>query len=108
MNANNRGESVSWPAQLYLSILSTQLSLHLQALEKTVNADMKQVSEYFGELHEAGDPSKMLRVISNFLTVFDATLDEIKVCEKSLILWLLWQVAQTIAWKAPICWTAFQ
>jgi hypothetical protein len=51
----------------------------VQALEKTVNADMKQVSEYFGELHEAGDPSKMLRVIGNFLRVFDSTLDEIKV-----------------------------
>ena len=51
----------------------------VQALEKTVNADMQQVSEYFGELHEAGDPSKMLRVIGNFLRVFDSTLDEIKV-----------------------------
>ena len=69
---------------------------------------MKQVSEYFGELHEAGDPSKMLRVISNFLTVFDATLDEIKVCGNYLILRLLHQDARTIAWKASICWTAFQ
>ena len=68
-----------------------------------MNADMKEVSEYFGELHEAGDPSKMLRVISNFLTVFDATLDEIKVCGNHLILHWLHQVAQTIAWKAPIC-----
>ena len=55
----------------------------MQALEKTVNADMKQMSEYFGELHEAGDPSKMLRVIGNFLRVFDSTLDEIKVNGKN-------------------------
>ncbi|DBA79106.1 hypothetical protein WJX77_006729 [Trebouxia sp. C0004] len=57
---------------------SRQLFSELEALEKAVNADMKQVSEYFGELHEAGDPSKMLRVIGNFLRVFDSTLDEIK------------------------------
>lgn len=57
---------------------SRQLFSELEALEKAVNADMKQVSEYFGELHEAGDPSKMLRVIGNFLRVFDSTLDEIQ------------------------------
>ncbi|DBA93025.1 TPA: hypothetical protein ACH3X2_003364 [Trebouxia sp. C0005] len=57
---------------------SRQLFSELEALEKAVNADMKQMSEYFGELHEAGDPSKMLRVIGNFLRVFDSTLDEIK------------------------------
>ncbi len=58
---------------------ASEMQSHVQALEKAVNADMKQVSEYFGELHEAGDPSKMLRVIGNFLRVFDSTLDEIKV-----------------------------
>ena len=60
------------------------MQLCVQALEKAVNADMKQVSEYFGELHEAGDPSKMLRVIGNFLRVFDSTLDEIQVNGKNL------------------------
>ena len=60
------------------------MQICVQALEKAVNADMKQVSEYFGELHEAGDPSKMLRVIGNFLRVFDSTLDEIQVSGKTL------------------------
>ena len=32
----------------------------LQAMERAVSGDMKRVSEYFGELHEAGDPAKMM------------------------------------------------
>ena len=51
----------------------------LQALDKSVHAAMKQVSEYFGELHEAGDPARVLRVIRNFMPVFDKTLEEVKV-----------------------------
>ena len=45
-----------------------------------MSTDMKRVSEYFGELHESGDPAKMLRIIRNFLPVFKQTVDEIKVC----------------------------
>ncbi len=45
-----------------------------------MNADMKRVSEYFSELHEAGDPAKVLRVIRNFLSVFGTAVDDIKVC----------------------------
>lgn len=44
-----------------------------------MHAEMKQVSEYFGELHEAGDPARVLRVIRNFMPVFDKTLEEVKV-----------------------------
>ena len=44
-----------------------------------MHAAMKQVSEYFGELHEAGDPARVLRVIRNFMPVFDKTLEEVKV-----------------------------
>ena len=50
-------------------------------MERAVSGDMKRVSEYFGELHEAGDPAKMLRIIRNFLPVFKQTVDEIKVCD---------------------------
>ena len=54
---------------------------------------MRQVSEYFGELHEAGDPARVLRVIRNFMPVFDKTLEEVKVqttpvSTASLLLWL--------------------
>ena len=48
-------------------------------MDKAVHAEMKQVSEYFGELHEAGDPARVLRVIRNFMPVFDKTLEEVKV-----------------------------
>lgn len=51
----------------------------MQALDKAVHADMKQMSEYFGELHEVGDPARVLRVIRNFMPVFAKTLDEVKV-----------------------------
>lgn len=56
----------------------------MQGLDKSVHAAMKQVSEYFGELHEAGDPARVLRVIRNFMPVFDKTLEEVKVCSTLL------------------------
>lgn len=52
--------------------------VELEALDKAVHAEMKRVSEYFGELHEAGDPARVLRVIRNFMPVFDKTLEEVK------------------------------
>ena len=56
----------------------------LQALEKAVQSDMKSVSEYFGELHEVSDPVKVLRVIRNFMPVFEKGVDDLKVCDTSL------------------------
>ena len=51
----------------------------LQELEKQVTAEMQQVTEYFGENYDATDPSKVLRVIRDFMLLFDKAIFEIKV-----------------------------
>ena len=40
---------------------------------------MQQVTEYFGENYDATDPSKVLRVIRDFMQLFDKAVFEIKV-----------------------------
>lgn len=40
---------------------------------------MKQVTEYFGEGYDATDPSKVLRVIRDFMLLFDKAVFEIQV-----------------------------
>ena len=51
----------------------------LQEFERQVTAEMQQVTEYFGEGYDATDPSKVLRVIRDFMTLFDKAMFEIKV-----------------------------
>ncbi|KAA6425287.1 MAG: hypothetical protein FRX49_04781 [Trebouxia sp. A1-2] len=49
-----------------------------EEFEKQVTAEMQQVTEYFGEGYDATDPSKVLRVIRDFMTLFDKAILEIK------------------------------
>ena len=51
----------------------------MQEFEKQVTAEMQQVTEYFGEGYDATDPSKVLRVIRDFMMLFDKAILEIKV-----------------------------
>jgi hypothetical protein len=51
----------------------------VQEFEKQVTAEMQQVTEYFGEGYDATDPSKVLRVIRDFMMLFDKAILEIKV-----------------------------
>ena len=51
----------------------------LQEYEKQVHAEMQQVTEYFGEGYDATDPSKVLRVIRDFMHLFDKAVFEIQV-----------------------------
>ena len=51
----------------------------VQDFEKQVTAEMQQVTEYFGEGYDATDPSKVLRVIRDFMMLFDKAILEIKV-----------------------------
>ena len=51
----------------------------LQEYEKQVHAEMQQVTEYFGESYDATDPSKVLRVIRDFMQLFDKAVFEIQV-----------------------------
>ena len=73
----------------------------MQALDKAVHADMKQMSEYFGELHEVGDPARVLRVIRNFMPVFGKTLDEVRVHTSAA---LLNRVVLTAAGPCSLLW----
>ena len=41
--------------------------------------EIQQVTEYFGEGFDATDPAKVLRVIRDFMTLFDKSIFEIKV-----------------------------
>lgn len=54
----------------------------VQEFEKQVSKEMQQVTEYFGEGYDATDPSKVLRVIRDFMTLFDKSIFEIKVCTR--------------------------
>ena len=51
----------------------------LQEYEVQVTKEMRQVTEYFGEGYDATDPAKVLRVIKDFMTLFDKSIFEIKV-----------------------------
>lgn len=51
----------------------------VQEFEKQVNAEMQKVTEYFGENYDATDPGKVLRVIRDFMLLFDKAIFEIKV-----------------------------
>ena len=53
--------------------------LCLQEFEKQVNVEMQKVTEYFGEKYDATDPGKVLRVIRDFMLLFDKAIFEIKV-----------------------------
>ena len=41
---------------------------------------MQKVTEYFGESYDATDPGKVLRVIRDFMLLFDKAIFEIQVC----------------------------
>ena len=51
----------------------------MQGFEKQVNGEMQKVTEYFGESYDATDPGKVLRVIRDFMLLFDKAIFEIKV-----------------------------
>ncbi len=57
----------------------------MQEFEKQVTAEMQQVTEYFGEGYDAIDPSKVLRVIRDFMTLFDKAILEIKVSSSTYL-----------------------
>ena len=44
-----------------------------------MSAETQQVTEYFGEGYDPTDPSKVLRVIRDFMLLFDKAMLEIKV-----------------------------
>lgn len=50
-----------------------------QEFERQVTKEMQQVTEYFGEGYDATDPAKVLRVIRDFMMLFDKSIFEIKV-----------------------------
>ena len=51
----------------------------LQAHEADVYAGMKSLTAYFGEDWDAGDPSRVLRVVRDFVNLFDKAHREIEV-----------------------------
>lgn len=53
--------------------------MYVQEFEREVSKEMQQVTEYFGEGFDATDPAKVLRVIRDFMTLFDKSIFEIKV-----------------------------
>ncbi len=76
---------MSWKAMLSLLLLllaalgDNEDVQRVQEFEKQVTAEMQQVTEYFGEGYDATDPSKVLRVIRDFMMLFDKAILEIKV-----------------------------
>lgn len=40
---------------------------------------MKRVTEYFGEDWDANDPSRVLRIVRDFMNLFDKSMAEIEV-----------------------------
>lgn len=54
----------------------------VQEFEKQVSKEMQQVTEYFGEGYDPTDPAKVLRVIRDFMTLFDKSIFDIKVCTR--------------------------
>lgn len=65
-------------------ITDSDMPVLCQELERQVTKEMQQVTEYFGEGYDATDPAKVLRVIRDFMTLFDKSIFEIKVCVHSL------------------------
>lgn len=43
-------------------------------------AGMKGLTAYFGEDWDAGDPSRVLRIVRDFMNLFDKAHREIEVC----------------------------
>ena len=80
----------SWLAELVCSLSSSSpfctgeivLHVYVQEFERQVSKEMQQVTEYFGEGFDATDPAKVLRVIRDFMTLFDKSIFEIKVCSR--------------------------
>ena len=54
----------------------------LQEFEAAVYESMKAITAYCGEEFEAADPSRILRVVRDFVKLFEKALADIKVTHK--------------------------
>eukprot|EP00884_Botryococcus_braunii_P003894 jgi/Botrbrau1/13505/Bobra.0082s0098.1 len=55
----------------------------LQTSEMDTYNDMRSVTEYFGEDFDENDPSRTLRIVRDFMALFDKTLIEIEAQQKA-------------------------
>lgn len=55
------------------------LSFPLQASEKAAHQQLEEAATYCGENFDASDPSRTLRIVRDFLNLFDRVLADIKV-----------------------------
>lgn len=51
----------------------------VQSYDAETMAAMKRVTEYFGEDWDANDPSRVLRIVRDFMNLFDKSMAEIEV-----------------------------
>ena len=59
---------------------NTVWPIAVQEHEASVYGSMKSVTAYFGEDWDANDPSRVLRVIRDFMNLFNKAQHEIEVC----------------------------
>lgn len=52
----------------------------LQSCGKEAYEELKKVTEFFGESYDAMDPSRILRIVRDFMRLFDKSTKEIQVC----------------------------
>lgn len=55
------------------------LNIPLQASEKAAHQQLEEAATYCGENFDASDPSRTLRIVRDFLNLFDRVLADIKV-----------------------------
>ena len=60
------------------------LPLSVQEYETAVYASMKEVTAYCGEDFDANDPSRILRVVRDFMKLFEKAMADIKARPSSL------------------------
>jgi len=56
----------------------------IEEREKSMTEDLKELTEYFGEDFTVQDPTRVLRVVSEFLQLFDKALNGIKAEEEKI------------------------
>ena len=55
------------------------LNIPLQASEKAAHQQLEEAATYCGENFDPSDPSRTLRIVRDFLNLFDRVLADIKV-----------------------------
>ena len=59
--------------------------MNAQSCGKDAFGELKKVTEFFGESYDAMDPSRILRIVRDFMRLFDKSTKEIQVSSASYI-----------------------